>query len=315
MNYISAELINDVITPLPLVDKLQSAFASDITTPQRQHFDIPNPELSRETTLLVMPSWEVGADIGVKLVTVVPESFQFNLPSIQGSYVLMDAVKGGVKAMLDAPTLTAKRTAAASALASRFMSKTDSKVLLMVGTGTLAPELIQAHCAVRPIEKILIWGRNSDKAVQVKNKLSFLQQSIDVVDDLADAVKKADIISCATMSLTPLIEGAWLLSGQHLDMVGAYRPDMREADDECITRSRIVVDNFSTAIIETGDLKIPLETGVITKTDIEADLFALCRGEYEFVRDEQDITLFKSVGHALEDLAAAQLVIEKINEG
>ena len=126
MKYVTSKQIHELLRPLPLVNKLQRAFASDIETPQRQHFDIPNPEFSRETTLLVMPSWQIGKDIGIKLVTVVPESFQFNLPSIQGSYVLMDAVKGGVKAMLDAPTLTAKRTAAASALASRFISRPDA---------------------------------------------------------------------------------------------------------------------------------------------------------------------------------------------
>ncbi|NMP33469.1 ornithine cyclodeaminase family protein [Thalassotalea sp. M1531] len=309
-NFISAEQINQRLTPRALVDKLAKAFASDITTPMRQHFDIDNPYSERETTLLVMPSWQQGKDIGIKLVTVVPDSYKYDLPSIQGVYVLLDAVKGNVKAILDAPTLTAKRTAAASALASQFMSRADSKVLTMVGTGTLAPELIKAHAVTRPITTVNIWGRNLSKAQALADALTHLALKINVVESLEVAVSEADIISCATMSQTPLIKGHWLKQGQHLDMVGAYRPDMREADDECIRRSRIVVDNYQGACKETGDIRIPLDKGILTKDGIVADLFELCKKQKEFVRRSGDITFFKSVGHALEDLAAAQLVYE-----
>lgn len=312
MNVISAGQINALIEPVELVDKLQQAFASDIQTPMRQHFDIHNPFASRETTLLLMPSWQEGQDIGVKLVTVTPDSFQYDLPSIQGVYVLFDAVKGCIKATIDAPALTAKRTAAASALASRYLSREDSGTLLMIGTGTLSPELIRAHCAVRPIHKVFVWGRTPSKAENVINGLGDLPVDFDVATDLASAVTAADIVSCATMSRTPLVAGEWLVPRQHLDFVGAYRPDMREADDECIRRSRVFVDNFQGACKETGDIKIPLETGVLDKQDIEADLFQLCRQETRFARQSTDITFFKSVGHALEDLAAAQLLTSKL---
>ena len=313
-NFVSAEQINQLLSPNALVDKLQLAFASDITTPLRQHFDIPNQYAERETTLLMMPSWQAGKDIGVKLVTVVPDSYRYDLPSIQGVYVLIDAVKGSVKSIMDAPALTAKRTAAASALASRFMSREDASVLTMVGTGTLAPELIKAHCAVRPIKQVNIWGRKTEKAEQLKNSLAnVLDAELTVIEDLSHAVKVADIISCATLSQTPLIKGAWLQAGQHIDLVGAYRPDMREADDDCILKSRIVVDNYQGAFKETGDIKMPLDAGILQHEKIVADLFELCRKERVFTRNRQDITLFKSVGHALEDLAAAQLVLESIN--
>ncbi|TDF34489.1 ornithine cyclodeaminase family protein [Alteromonadaceae bacterium M269] len=313
MNFIPAEVINQRLKPLELVDKLEHAFASDITTPMRQHFDIPNPFSSRENTLLVMPSWQQGSDIGIKLVTVTPDSHKYDLPSVQGVYVLFDAVKGNVKAMMDAASMTAKRTAAASALASRYLSRENSYTLLMVGTGTLSPELIKAHCAVRPIEQVFIWGRDSAKAAQVKDKINELNITISVVEHLADAVPQADIVSCATLSREPLVLGKWLQSGQHLDFVGAYRPDMREADDECVRRSRIVVDNHQSACKETGDIKTPLETGVLSIDDIEADLFELCRREKQFERQPSDITFFKSVGHALEDLAAAQLLTSKMD--
>jgi len=309
MQFFTPQEIEQYLNYVKLVPALKHAFASEITTPMRQHYDIPNPFSSRETTLLMMPSWQAGEHIGVKLVTVTPESSKYQLPSIQGTYVLFDAVKGCVKAMMDAPALTAKRTAAASALASRYMSDENSEVLLMVGTGALAPELIKAHTSVRPIKRVLVWGRDPQKAQQVCQKLAQYPLQISVADDLQQAVAESHIISCATLSQQPLIRGEWLQAGQHLDLVGAYRPDMREADDDCIRRSRIVVDNYAGACKETGDIVIPLETGVLQREQIEADLFALCRGKQQFERRKGDITLFKSVGHALEDLAAAQLVV------
>lgn len=312
MIFIGPEQIQQSLDFPSLVAALKKAFASDIETPLRQHFDIPNPESSRETTLLMMPSWQSGADIGVKLVTVTPESFKFQLPSIQGMYVLFDAVKGCVKATMDAPALTAKRTAAASALASQFISRPDSKRLLMVGTGTLSPQLIQAHCAVRPITEILVWGRDAAKAQAVVDSLSLSNTKISICEDLESGVKQVDIISVATLSQQPLILGKWLQPGQHLDLVGAYRPDMREADNEVMQRARIVVDNYQGACKENGDIAIPLKEGIISQDDIEADLFSLCKGQASFNRQDGDISVFKSVGHALEDLAAAQLLVSKI---
>ncbi|GAA6151197.1 ornithine cyclodeaminase family protein [Pseudoteredinibacter isoporae] len=312
MDFIDQQAIDRALPFEDLVNALQKAFASDIETPLRNHYDIPNPESSRETTLLMMPSWQAGSDIGIKLVTVTPESYKFDLPSIQGTYVLFDAVRGCVKATMDAPALTAKRTAAASALASRFMSRPDSRKLLMVGTGTLSSQLIRAHASVRPIEDVIIWGRNPEKAQAIAELDNLSGFNIQVADDLNQAVSEADIISVATMSKEPLIMGEWLQEGQHLDLVGAYRPDMREADDDCIRRSRIVVDNYTGACKETGDIATPLANGVLQQEDICADLFQLCRQERAFLRNDKDITLFKSVGHALEDLAAAQLVVKSL---
>ena len=314
-DFISAEQVNEQLTPIELVNKLEQAFASDIETPLRQHFDIANPYSDRETTLLMMPSWQAGKDIGVKLVTVVPESYKYDLPSIKGVYVLIDAVTGQVKAMIDAPTLTAKRTAAASALASRYLSRPDSQSLLMVGTGTLSTELIAVHCMVRPIKRVFVWGRNFGKAKFIADKVNSsanLDIEITAVEDLDSTIALVDIISCATMSIAPLIKGELLKPGQHLDMVGAYRPDMREADDACLLRSRIVVDNYQGALKETGDLFIPINNEVIAKEQVEADLFELCRKQKQFERSKDDITFFKSVGHALEDLAAAQLLVENL---
>ncbi len=312
MDFIDQQTIDRALPFGELVDALQQAFASDIETPLRNHYDIPNPHSSRETTLLMMPSWQAGSDIGIKLVTVTPESYKFDLPSIQGTYVLFDAVRGCVKATMDAPALTAKRTAAASALASRFMSRPNSRKLLMVGTGTLSSQLIRAHASVRPIEEIIIWGRNPEKAQAIAELDSLSGFNIQVADDLSQAINEADIVSVATMSKEPLIMGAWLQAGQHLDLDGASRPDMREADDECIRRCRLVGGNSTGACQETGEIPTPLANRVLQKEESCADLFQLCREERTFERNDKDISLFKSVGHALEDLAAAQLVVKSL---
>lgn len=309
---VSAETVEKALDFKALVPALKDAFASDVTVPPRLHFDMENPKASRETTLLMMPAWQAGDVAGIKLVTVAPENSAKNLPSIQGTYLLLDVDTGSMKAMMDAPMLTAKRTAAASALASSLLSRQDSSSMLMVGTGTLSPQLIAAHASVRPIKKVYVWGRSIEKAQQVCDQVAHLDIEMVPVDSIEDYAGKVDIISCATLSQDPLVFGEWLVPGQHIDMVGAYRPDMREMDDECLIRSRIFVDNFEGALRETGDIAIPLKEGVIQREQIEADLFALCSGEFTIEREAQEITVFKSVGHALEDLAAAKLVASHI---
>ncbi|GHE86629.1 ornithine cyclodeaminase family protein [Thalassotalea profundi] len=305
---ISEEQVNNALDFSTLVPALKQAFTTDICVPSRLHYDMENPKASRETTLLMMPAWQAGDVAGVKLVTVAPDNGLKNLPSIQGTYLLFDINNGSIKAMMDAPALTAKRTAAASALASQFLSREDSKSLLIVGTGTLAPQLIAAHTNVRPINQVYVWGRTLAKAQAVCEQVSELNIECIPVDDIQSYAKQVDIISCATLSTTPLIFGHWLQPGQHVDMVGAYRPDMREMDDACLVGNKIFVDNFDGALRETGDIAIPLKTGIISKKDIKADLFSLCKGEYQVNRKASDITIFKSVGHALEDLIAAKLV-------
>jgi ornithine cyclodeaminase len=258
----------------------------------------------------MMPAWQAGDVIGVKLVTVAPENSQKGLPSIQGTYLLFDVDTGSLKATMDAPSLTAKRTAAASALASSLLSRKNSQALLVVGTGTLSPQLIAAHASVRDIKQVYIWGRSLEKAQAIVDKVKHLNIDCQPVTDLAHYVPKADIISCATLSVDPLIKGEWLKPGQHLDMVGAYRPDMREMDDQCLLKATLFVDNLESAVRETGDIAIPLAHKIIKQSDIKADLFALCKNQVQFERNDNEITIFKSVGHALEDLTAAKLVAD-----
>ena len=179
-------------------------------------------------------------------------------------------------------------------------------------TGALSPMLIKAHSTVRPIETVYVWGRNRDKAEAIKSQLVGESFDVEVVDSIEQGIGLADIISCATLSKTALIEGKYLRPGQHLDMVGAYRPDMREADDECLKRSRIFVDHYVGATKETGDIKIPLDQGIISRDDLIAELFELCPGKKSGRESDQEITFFKSVGHALEDLVTATLIADKV---
>ncbi|BDD10691.1 ornithine cyclodeaminase [Fulvitalea axinellae] len=316
MRFISKEEISPLLDFPSLIDRLEQAFQGNYTIPQRHHHDYDNPNADRESTLLLMPAWEAGKHVGVKIVTVSPENGKHDLPAIQGLYLLMDGDTGTPKALCDAKTLTVKRTAAASALASRFLSAPDSKHLLMVGTGALAPELIKAHSAARPIEKVTLWGRTPEKAKQLAEELvadnALEHITFSIAENLESAVAEADIISCATLSQTPLISGKWLRPGQHLDLVGAYRPDMREADDDCILRSEVYVDTYAGATKECGDIRIPLEEGTLKLEEIRADLFELCKKEKTASRTAETITMFKSVGHALEDLTAAQLIDERL---
>ena len=210
---------------------------------------------------------------------------------------------------MDATRLTAWRTAAASALASRSLSRPDSARLLMVGAGALAPFLIRAHASVRPIREIAIWNRSLPRAQALVSTLAQFGMTATIVTDLASAAAgQADIISTATLSSEPLIRGAWLKPGTHLDCVGAFKASMRETDDDVVRQARIFVDTRAGAFGEAGDILQPLQAGVIGKDAVLGDLFDLCRGTTAGRGSASEITLFKSVGASIEDLAAAVAV-------
>jgi ornithine cyclodeaminase len=257
-----------------LIDALRTAFsAQDILVPLRHHHDFPNPEVKEDSTLLLMPAWKPGKRAGVKIATVSPANGKFNLPAIQGTYIYLDALKGSVLGLLEAKSLTAKRTAAASALASTYLSKKNSSSLLMIGTGALAPNLIHAHASVRPIKKVYIWGRNYSKVVGLCEKLKNTAFHVQPIEAIGDKISEVDIISSATLSKTPLVSGKDLQPGQHMDLVGAYKPNMRETDDEAVKRAEVYVDTFQGALKEGGDIVIPLNKEILKESDIKADLF------------------------------------------
>ena len=292
-----------------LIEALRKAFSSKITAPERVQHTIKNKNGS-DASLLLMPAWKIGEHIGIKIVSVFPENTTNNMSAVHANYFLMNANDGKPVAVMDGTELTLRRTACASALAADYLVKKNVDTLLMIGTGNLAPHMIKAHCVVRNYSRILIWGRNEEKAKRLALSLNIKDKEIVAKNDLNEALNVADVISCATLTQKPLIMGDWIKPGQHLDLVGAFTPDMAEADSKAIAMSKIVVDTYEGALSESGELINALKEGRIKKKHILSDLRELVLEEKDIRKDSNDITLFKSVGTALEDLAAAKLVIE-----
>lgn len=312
MQIITKEQIEKLLPYNQLISALQKGFQEEIVVPLRHHHTYQNPSKA-DSILLLMPAWKVGEYVGVKIITVSPDNGAIQLPSVQGVYLLFHAINGIPLAQMEAKTLTNRRTAAASALASTFLSRKDSHSLLMVGTGNMAPALIEAHATIRPIDQVFVWGRNVDKAKTIVQQFQNHPFTIQAVEDLEKYARQVDIISCATLSNDPLIKGSWLQAGQHLDLVGSFTPTMRETDNEAIMKSAVYVDIIEGATKESGDIVIPMEQGILDIAAIQGDLFSLCKGEATGRQSDESITLFKSVGHALEDLVAAKMVYEGLN--
>ncbi len=309
MQIITGEDVELSLDFAELADALDVGFKNDIVTPDRIHLPYGENNL-----LLLMPSWTDSGFLGVKIITLHPKNAELRKPTIQGAFMLFNSETGEPMAQIDAQALTNWRTAATSLLAARYLASPKRKKMLLLGTGNLAPYLVRAHTSLHDYDHIGIWGRNPDKAFSLSNNLKKYQIETSVRTDLKEAVCEADLITTATMSLAPLINGAWLKKGCHLDLVGSYKLEMREADDEAVRRSSVFIDTLH-AIEETGDLATPLSTGVITKEDISGTLSDLCRKVIRGRIFDDEITLFKSVGHASEDLIAAGLVYRKKIEG
>ena len=292
-----------------LVKALGDMFAKGCVMPVRHHHEVEVPG-EADATLLLMPAWQPGAYIGVKMVSVFPGNQTRGLPAIHGSYLLSSGKTGELLAIVEGGELTARRTAAATALAARYLARPDARSMLMVGTGRLSANVIEAHASVRPIREVAVWGRDPRKAEATARELDLKGVSVSVATDLETAARKADIISCATLSSEPLICGDWLKPGAHLDLIGAFKPTMRESDDRAVARASLFVDTRDGALKEGGDIVQPLRAGVITEASIRADLFELARGTHPGRTAPDEITLFKSVGAALEDLAGAVLAFE-----
>ena len=307
MRFIDAQELR-ALTPWPrLIEALQSAFAVACEMPDRVRFDVAGIG-----SLLVMPAWNPGGVLGVKLVQVFPGNTHLNKPAVHGIYMLASAETGEVMALMDADELTTRRTAAASALASRYLSRTDSHCLLLMGAGRLAFNVISAHASVRPIERVLVWARRADRAAALCSRAATeLGLGATVVASLADGLREADIVSTVTTAREPILMGSLLQPGTHVDLIGGFTPEMREADDEVIKRGRLYVDMKASALREAGDIVDPIRRGIISAADIRGDLFDLCSSAVQLRTSPQEITVFKSVGLALEDLAAASLVAQR----
>lgn len=287
-----------------LVAALREAFRDGATVPARHHHTIKVAG-APDATLLLMPAWQEGKLLGVKLASVFPGNAAAGKPAVTAAYILFDANDGRPLALIDGGELTARRTAATSVLAAIYLARADAARLLVVGTGRLARHLARVYRACLPsLREVAVWGRNPAHAQALAEEIKAT-----AAIDLEQAVRTADIITCATLSETPLVKGEWLREGQHIDLIGGFTPAMREADTAAVARARVVVDTFA-ATEEAGDLLTPIREGALDRTKI-VDLAALAKGAAAPRRSPREITLFKSVGNALEDLAAAALVLRK----
>ncbi len=288
-----------------LVPALRAAFIAGAEAPLRHRHDLA----AANGSLLLMPAWQGAAALGVKIVTVYPDNGARGLNAVHSTYLLCDGATGRHLAVIDGYEITGRRTAAASALAGTYLAREEAESLLIVGAGHIAGMMAAAWRSVRPIRRVQVWNIRSARAETLAATLRSDGFDATAVSDLRLAAGQADIVSCATLSRTPLIAGGWLRPGTHLDLIGGFRPDMREADDDAIRTARVFIDTEA-ALAEAGDLTQPIAAGILSAEAIAGSLADLCRGVDPGRRDGAEITLFKSVGSALEDLAAAVLVYQ-----
>ncbi|MEJ1995440.1 MAG: ornithine cyclodeaminase [Limibacillus sp.] len=292
------------------VERLRQAWRGQEVQPGPLDLDLPTLD-GPGARLSLLPAWQLGRFVGLRITTAFPGNEERDTPVEMSSYLLLDGRSGQPVALIDGALLVRRRAAATSALAAGYLARPDSERLLMIGAGAMAGHLIEAHAKVRPICNVLIWSRNAGRAKRLAKRLDRRDFRVAATEDLGEAVRGAHIICSATRSPDPLIEGAWLQEGQHLDLVGSTRLEVSECDAATLRRARLFVDSREETPHRSGELAAALAAGAIQPEDIAADLFELTRGERAGRRYYDQITLFKSVGLGLADLAAAQLVLQR----
>lgn len=310
--HLDAARLRRLLDGAPVAESLLACYRARPVTPLRQRFGRDD---GRE--LIVMPT-VIDPYSGVKTLTVIPTNAGSAFPVISGLFTLFDMNSGAPLATMDASELTAWRTAGIAAAAADRLARQGARTVTLVGAGHLIPYLGAAHAAIRPIDRVLIWARREEAARACAEKLSRRLgegggPTVEVCGDLEEAVRQADIVSAATRATVPIIEGRWLAPGTHIDLVGGYRPDMREIDDAGIMRSSIFVDDRGAALAEAGDLVDPIARGIWSSAEIRGDFADLSLG-LAGRSSAEEITLFKSVGVAASDLAVAALAWRRLQE-
>lgn len=314
MRMVTGDEVHRLLDYPSLVEGLKAFHLQDVDEARDVHLHQPT-EAGSDAVFLLLPAWQRNQAIGVKLVTVFPDNEYTGtgLPSVQGVYALFDGKNGEPMAVMDGTALTLRKTAGDSATGASFLAREDAAVMLMVGAGAMAPHLIMAHTAIRPsIRKVFVWNRSAERASKVAQDLELDGIAIEATEDLEGAARQADVISCATMATEPLIKGTWLKPGAHLDLVGGYQPTMRESDDDCVRRSRIYVNSRWFTLGRVGDIKTPMDAGIIGEDDIVADLFQLSRGEKQGRQSADEITFFKNAGGGHLDLGTARFLLTRL---
>ena len=305
MRLVDAETTRRHLGFAPLIEALRQMFTEGCEVPLRHTHSVG------EGTLLLMPAWRAGQRLGLKTVTIFPGNSALGQPGLHSIYLLFDAATGVPLALLDGDQLTSRRTAAASALAASFLARADANRLLIVGTGRVASLIAEAMQVVRPLTEVVVWNHRAPAAEALAGRLREQGFQARSSTDLAAAVAAADIVSCATLSTAALIHGEWLRPGTHLDLIGSFTPAMCEADAACFQRSRVYVDTLE-ALEKSGDVLRAVEAGAFQPDQLAGTLAELCRGTRPGRGSAAQITLFKAVGSALEDLAAAERVFEGV---
>lgn len=302
LRVIGAEELRARLPMAAAVDALEEAFRTLDPTgaPLRTHVK------TLHGSLLLMPAFG-DAGVGVKLVSLTPANPERGLPFIHASYVLFDAATQAAEAVLDGSALTALRTAAVSGLATRFLSGPDAQRLVIFGAGVQARSHLEAMCDVRQVTDLVVVSRSRGAAEALVEE--GLGRGLTARLGEPEAVREADLICTCTTAEEPLFDGSWLPAGVHVNAVGSYRPETRELDTEAVRRARVVVEAREVALAEAGELLIPVREGAIDAGHVVADLAEIIRGA-EVRRSPDDVTLFKSVGMAFEDLVVARAIVD-----
>ncbi len=317
MLMLDAETILHCLPYTTLVDQLESMHREPIGLVDEMLMESKDND-GNVNHFFIRTGWQAEKAVGAKVITIFPRNNRSGeYPSIQAVYLLFDGVNGMPVAGLDGTALTYIKTATDSALGSRLLSRPDIGSMLMIGAGQMAPHLVRAHCQVRPsLRRVQVWNRTRDKAEQLCALLSAQFPAIDFVtlDEIEPAAREADLICCAIGCKDPILHGEWLKPGVHVDLVGAYTPEMREADDECLRRGSLFVDARETTLHHIGELMIPLAQGVISETDVLADFADLCQQRHDGRRSADEITLFKNGGGGHLDLMCARILHDHCRE-
>ncbi len=313
MLLLSESNVHQMLSFEELISTLKKTFSQPFGMPQRQVFELDSNNNSHDA-FAVLPSWSEDT-IAVKAFTYMPDNpkLSADLKSIYAQIMIFDRKTGVPQAVVDGTSATYWRTAAVSGLAGKLLSRIDSSKLLLCGTGNIAAYMALAHASVRNIKQIRVWGRSAEKINNVIAEIKAKRSDIEVssCNDLDESVQWADIISCATRSPKPLFDGSLVRAGTHIDLVGNHLKAARECDSELMVRSSVFVDSKINCFAEAGELLLPISEGVFALNDVKAELGELCKGEHPGRKSDDEITLFKSVGSAIGDLATAQLVYQK----
>jgi 1-pyrroline-2-carboxylate reductase [NAD(P)H] len=313
---IEAQQVEQALDFPTLIDAIEAGFRQDFGMPPRQVFQLAGKDPSRHDGFALLPAWNESL-IGVKAFTYFPDNEAAGFASLYSKILLFDRSHGVPLALVDGTAVTYWRTAAVSALAARHLSRPDAASLLLLGTGRLAPFLVAAHLAVRNLKRVMLWGRDEAKVAALQARLRAIHPAVEFnrVPDLESCAGSADIIVGATGAATPLLRGAWVAPGCHVDLLGNHSPDRRECDSALVARSAVYVDSRDNVLREAGELLIPIAEGIFSADAIRGELKDLCRARAAGRESADQITLFKSVGTALSDLIAAQLVLNRVEQG